>query len=325
MFHWDHGLFLNRPRLALDVRRGQPHGFVSHAHADHIGPHQLALCTRETGLLYRERLGRERAVLELCYRQPVAWGDVQLTAFPAGHCLGSAMLLVEGLESGGRAKSLLYTGDFKLGPSATAETAESPQADVLIMESTFGRPAYRMPPRSDVVAQLLELVAQTLADGATPVIHAYPLGKSQEATRLLTQANIPVLQHPAIFKLSQIYQACGVKLGNVSEYDAKALPGKAVVTLPKQAKHFRLAGIDRPVSIALTGWAVESSAKYRWQVDHALPLSDHADFDELLQLPSIVGAKEVYCTHGPREFVDSLRSRGVDARPVTGSYQLRLF
>ena len=85
-----------------------------------------------------------------------------------------------------RRGSLLYTGDFKLGESATAEPAELPRADVLIMESTFGQPRYRMPPRGETVARLLELVRGALAEGATPVIHAYPLGKSQEVTRLLT-------------------------------------------------------------------------------------------------------------------------------------------
>ncbi|HEX6961755.1 MAG TPA: hypothetical protein VF175_07810, partial [Lacipirellula sp.] len=62
MFHWDNGLFFNRPRLGLDVRRRQPHGFVSHAHADHIGPHELAYCTPATACLYRLRLGEHRQV-----------------------------------------------------------------------------------------------------------------------------------------------------------------------------------------------------------------------------------------------------------------------
>ena len=55
-------------------------------------------------------------------------------------------------------RSLLYTGDFKLGPSATAEEAELPHADVLVMESTFGLPRYRMPPREETIAKLLDIV-----------------------------------------------------------------------------------------------------------------------------------------------------------------------
>ena len=97
------------------------------------------------------------------------------------------MLLAEDGE-----RSLLYTGDFKLDASATAEAAELPHADILVMESTFGRPRYRLPPREEVVARLLEIVLAALADGMTPVVHAYPLGKSQEVTKLLTSSGVPV-------------------------------------------------------------------------------------------------------------------------------------
>jgi Cft2 family RNA processing exonuclease len=320
MFHWDNGLFLTRPRLGLDVRRRQPHGFVSHAHSDHIGPHELAYCTAATACLYRLRLGERRRAVELAYRQPREFGDVRLTLYPAGHCLGSAMLLVES-DVG----SLLYTGDFKLGESATAELAQLPRADVLIMESTFGKPRYRMPPRSQTVEQLLELVHAALADRRTPVIHAYPLGKSQEVTRLLTAAGVPVLQHSATFAVSQAYIACGVDLGDVQLFRPELLPGRAVITLPQGARDYRLRGLVRPLSIAVTGWAIDAGTKYRWGVDHALPLSDHADFDELLQAAEIVGAREIYCVHGPREFVGHLRAAGFNARPVHGSFQTRMF
>jgi putative mRNA 3-end processing factor len=320
MFHWDRGLFLNAPRLGLDVRRRQPHSFVSHAHADHIAPHERAYCTPETGRLYRLRMGPVREVVDLPYRTPLEFGDARLTAYPAGHCLGSAMLLI---ECGGR--RLLYTGDFKLGDSATSEPAELPRADVLIMESTFGLPRYRMPPRAATIARLLEIVTGALAAGRTPVIHAYPLGKSQEVTRLLTRAGMRVLQHPAIFAISQVYQECGVDLGDVRLFDPRLVVGAAVVTLPQQSRTFRLRGLMRPVSIAVTGWAVDSSTKYRWGVDHALPLSDHADFDQLLEAAALVGAEEIYCVHGPSEFVGHLQAEGFNARPVAGMYQSRMF
>src|SRR5690606_19629411 len=125
-------------------------------------------------------------------------------AYPAGHCLGSSMLLVDDGE-----KRLLFTGDFKLGPSATCAAAELPQADILVMESTFGLPKYRLPPREEVVESLITLVRNTLAAGTTPVIHAYALGKAQEVTKLLTLAGIPVQQHPLTFEVSEVYRRCG--------------------------------------------------------------------------------------------------------------------
>ncbi|MCA9231144.1 MAG: hypothetical protein KDA57_10855 [Planctomycetales bacterium] len=313
-------MFLTAAGLAVDVTRRQKLGFISHAHADHIAAHELAFCTPETAALYRHRCGTHRRTHEMPYRQPVELGPLRLTAFPAGHCLGSAMLLVESME-----QSLLYTGDFKLGASETSAQAELPAADILVMESTFGRPKYRMPPREEVIGELIDLVRSLLGNGNTPVLHAYALGKAQEVTKLLTAAGIPVQQHPMIFSVSEVYRECGVDLGRISKYDGKLLPGHVVMTLPRGMKQFRLTGIDSPVSIAVTGWAIDSSTKYRQKVDYALPLSDHADFDDLVETVALVGAKQIYCTHGPREFVEHLRAEGFNAFPVTGSYQTRMF
>jgi len=277
----------------------------------------------------------------MTFGQPIEFGSLQLTALPAGHCLGSAMLFADDGET-----TLLYTGDFKLDPSATAEPVELPHADILVMESTFGLPKYRLPPRGLVVAQLLDIVHTALAHGKTPVIHAYPLGKSQEVTKLLTNAGIPVLQHPSIYEISRIYEACGMPLGDVRPYPATAatgsaraafrpeprtsnpesfLVGHAVVTLPRSMKDFRLAHLGQTVSIAPTGWAIDASTKYRWGVDHALPLSDHADFEQLLETVRQVEPKEIYCTHGPVEFVDHLRDMGFNAQPLAPRPQKMLF
>lgn len=328
MFHYDDGLFLTRAQLAVDVRRRQPRSFVSHAHTDHIARHELALATSTTARLYQHRLGRRHRVVEMPFGEPLEFGGLRLTALPAGHCLGSAMLLADDGE-----RTLLYTGDFKLDASATAEPAELPHADVLVMESTFGLPKYRLPPREEVVAELLAIVRAALAAEKTPVIHAYPLGKSQEVTRLLTDAGIRVLQHPAIYEISQIYEACGMSLGDYDRYSAalKSQPSTldsqpfAIVTLPRGMSDFRLAGLGRTVTIAPTGWAIDPRTKYRWGVDHALPLSDHADFDQLIETAERVGADEIYCTHGPVEFVDHLRDLGFNAHPLAPRAQKMLF
>jgi Cft2 family RNA processing exonuclease len=320
MFHYDGGLFLTLAQLGVDVRRRQPRCFVSHAHADHIARHELAFATTATARLYQHRLGPRHRVREMAYREPVEFGGLRLTAYPAGHCLGSAMLLAEDGE-----RSLLYTGDFKLGPSATSEEAELPRADVLIMESTFGRPHYRLPPRADVIAELIDLVMGTLAEGRTPVIHAYPLGKSQEVTKLLTDRDVSVLQHPVIYAVSQVYEACGVDLGDYGKFDGRPLGGHAVVTMPRGCKDWRLPGLGRTVSIAVTGWAAEGWAKYRLNVDYALPLSDHADHDQLIETVRRVQPREIFCTHGPAEFAEHLCDLGFNAYPLHPPAQRRLF
>jgi Cft2 family RNA processing exonuclease len=320
VFHYDAGLFLTLAQLGVDVRRRQARCFVSHAHADHIARHELAFATPGTARLYQHRLGTKHRVREMAYGEPLDLGGLRLTAFPAGHCLGSAMLLADDGE-----RTLLYTGDFKLGPSATSEPAELPQADVLIMESTFGRPHYRLPPRELVVERLLQLVFAALMEDRTPVIHAYSLGKSQEVTKLLTNRGVRVLQHPTIYAVSRVYEECGMDLGDFAEFDGRRLEGHAVVTLPRGCRDYRLPGLERTVSIAVTGWAADDSAKYRLGVDYALPLSDHADYDQLIETVRQVEPREIFCTHGPVEFVDHLCDLGFNAYSLHPPAQRRLF
>jgi Cft2 family RNA processing exonuclease len=217
---------------------------------------------------------------------------------------------------------LLYTGDFKLGESATAERAELPHADILVIESTYGTPQYRMPPREKAIDQLLTLVQQTLDDGRVPVIQAYILGKSQEVTRILTSANIPVLQHRKIFEVSRMYEQCGVSLGRYELFTGQATPGWALIVPPGMGWAHQL---DRQVDFVVTGWAIDPRAKYRFHVDHAIPLSDHADYDELFEAVNRVAPRIVYCTHGPESFVDRLLDAGHNAHPLGRPTQKRLF
>jgi Cft2 family RNA processing exonuclease len=316
MFYWDDGLRLAKADLAIDFRRRQPRAFISHAHIDHMARHEYALCTPATAALYQARFG-PRAALEIPCRQPIVWGGLRLTTYPAGHCLGSAMLLAE--DEG---HSLLYTGDFKLGESATAERAELTHAEILVIESTYGVPDYRLPPRNEVLSQLFDLVRQVFAQGGTPVIEAYTLGKSQEVTRLLTAEGFAVEQHSNIYAISRVYEALGVPLGDYTRLQGLADPNRVLVVPPGTPRRNDLAG---EVRIALTGWALDPSTKFRLRVDHALALSDHADYDELHEAVARVNPRKVYCTHGPESFVDRLREAGYDAHPLGRDCQRWLF
>ena len=147
------------------------------------------------------------------YGTPTELGSVQLTTLPAGHCLGSAMLLADDGTT-----RLLYTGDFKLGESLTAQEAELPAADILVIESTFGSPRYRLPPREESIEQLVEGVQQTLDSGRTPVVHAYAFGQGAGSHR-----------YPSLERVSRCYstQASPKSAGYTSAAVCRSATGRS--------------------------------------------------------------------------------------------------
>lgn len=319
MFRFDGDLCLHGVELWLDARSPKPLSFVSHAHSDHIARHKQLLATPETLRICQHRLGK-RPGDPLGYGQSLTRGDLRLTAYSAGHVLGSAMLRVETPEG-----SLLYTGDFRLKPARTCAPAEVPQADVLIMECTYGHPRYRFPDRKSAEEDFLASVRSCLDRGVTPVIFVYSLGKAQETTRILTDARIPVMVHNAIYKINRLYEALGVPLGNYFPWQPKERNGHACL-LPTMRFRRSLARFRPCRTMQLTGWAMDWGAAYRFGVDECFPLSDHADYDELLELLTRVNPRRVYCTHGPAAFVERARTVGWDARHLdANSYQPLLF
>jgi Cft2 family RNA processing exonuclease len=159
----------------------------------------------------------------------------------------------------------------------------------------------------------------------TPVIQAYVLGKAQEVTRILTAAGVPVLQHKAIYAVSRIYEACGCSLGDFREYPGRPLTDHAVVAPPSGRGISPLEGIRRKVTISVSGWAAAPQTRRWLRTDYAVPLSDHADYDELLELVRRVRPRVIYCTHGPESFADRLRELGHDARVLGKAHQKLLF
>ena len=307
MFHYSNGLMLTKAGLALDIPRRQARGFVSHAHADHVANHEVTFCTPETARFFHHRRGA-RPVIEMEYGQPRTVGSLQLTTLPAGHVFGAAMLYADDGQH-----TLIYTGDFRLHPSATAAIAQPCSADVLIMESTFGRPKYRFPPRSEVLEELQDILEATTSAGRTPVLHAYVLGKAQEITRHLTLAGWSVVQHPLVYEISLLYEQLGCSLGEFREYDGTVREREVLIFPPpsQKARWFPLPAKRR--TVALSGWAMDADYRHRVGVEVALPFSDHADYDELLECVERVGPRVTYCTHGPDSFVDCLKAAGHNA------------
>ena len=315
----DRGIFLPGCGVWLDAGRKQKFAVVTHAHSDHAAWHSEAVLTPATAALMAARLGKPRGhVHEMAYHQPFHFAAGQITLLPAGHVLGSAMALLE--TSGER---LLYTGDFKLRQSLTAESAEVVRADTLILETTFGLPRYRMPPAETVMEEIIAFCEKALLEKHYPVLLAYSLGKAQELTARLAGSGLPIAVHPSIHKMSRVYEAFGVRLTGYELYRADDNSPKVLIYPPNVRA--QLAGIPKVRTAIVSGWALDSGAKYQFRCDAAFPLSDHADYDELLECVERVQPKRVFTVHGfVEEFAADLRLRGVEALALGGGNQLEL-
>jgi DNA ligase-1 len=318
--HYEQGVFLPNENIWLDPSEAKPFAFVSHAHSDHIAPHDEIIVSERTSRLLQARLPGERNEHVLPFGRPATVHGLEVTLLPAGHIFGSAQFFLES-----DAGSLLYTGDFKLRRGRSAEATEWKQADTLIMETTYGRPRYRLPPTELVVQQIVAFCREALEEGATPVLLGYSLGKAQEILCSLAEANLRPMLHGSVYRMTRIYEQFGQAFCQYERYDAKAVAGKVLICPPSANRSRMLEKIPKKRVAMISGWAVEPNAIYRYQVDAAFPLSDHADYDDLLRYVDLVQPKRVLTLHGfAADFARDLRDRGLEAWALNQQNQLEL-
>jgi len=320
---------LHFPELGLwldshERQKGPERVFVSHAHSDHTAAHREVILSEPTARLMQSRLGGKRIEHLLPFGAPRRFDDAampyDITLLPAGHIFGSAMAYLEAEGS-----SLLYTGDFKLRRSLTAEYCEPRRADVLVMETTFGRAKYAFPPTDDVLRAVIRFCRETIDAGDTALLLGYSLGKSQELLRALADAALPIMLHETVHKLTQVYERLGQNFPPYELFDAARARGRVLFLPPSVARSALLQDLGRIRSAVITGWAIDSSCRYRSRTDAAFALSDHADFPDLIELVKRVAPRKVYTLHGfAAEFASTLRRLGFDAQALSESDQLEL-
>jgi len=315
---WDRGVSLVGHDLWLDPLTVREVAFVSHAHSDHARRHRLGLLTEATlGLLTDSRRPHATRVLRL--GEEVQLGGATLTLYDAGHMLGSAQLLFE--HCGSR---LLYTGDLKLRRGAGNATP-IPACDVLVLESTYGRPHFRFPELDSATELVATWCRRALDARVTPVLLAHALGKAQELMLGLEPYGFRFALEERCVPFAQGYEAAGVALPDWVELAAveDALDGRVVVAPPTGKDAIRRLGRYRTALVS--GWAQDPEFRRIFGADYAFPLSDHCDFDELVEVVRLSGADHIYTVHGfADDLARHLRRRGVHAHALHVTEQLQL-
>ena len=300
------GIRLAGTDIWLDPRKKRPLAFISHAHRDHLGSsHETVITSLKTAALTASTL-RAHTVRAVNWHEKVELGGAKVELFPAGHILGSAQIMIE--KDGLR---IVYTGDIKVTASFTAERIEIRKCDVLIIECTYGHPKFLFPDRHEVAHDLIKFVKDCMARRITPVIVAYRVGKAQEVVKILGDAGIRTRLEHSIYEVTRLYTELGVSLLNYRRYPPFTPHREAIVVPPHRLSLVK--PIVRKRIALVTGWALDKEKISRFEHDVAIPLSDHADFAELLSYVMIARPKKVYTVHGDEEFSKQLRREGFDA------------
>ncbi|MFD2532662.1 hypothetical protein [Gracilimonas halophila] len=311
----NHGILLPQLSIGLDYSGSKAeHVFVSHGHADHIPwkNRGTVYATPPTSSFMKLR-GVKYEVQELPFQKTLETENARITFYPAGHILGSAMTFVES-DFG----NLLYTGDYRTPPSPATEGFELPDKsiDTFITEATFSLPVYKWKSYEELKAEVTGFVQEALNNEYTPVFLAYNLGKAQEIMFLLKDLVHPIQIHGAGYKLCEVYEEHGFPLGNYESYDRDTCEGKILIC-PGSALNNGFASNVKKKRIAYcSGWAAMEARRSQLTVDKLIPLSDHLDFFELIDLCEKLQPKITYITHTPNPNVVKhyLDERGIPSQ-----------
>jgi putative mRNA 3-end processing factor len=277
---------------------------VTHAHGDHYPDGEAtAVCSPLTADLATAR--RDTPLHRTT--------DDRVELIPAGHVAGSRAALVTDPDG----TRYLYTGDVCTRSRFYLDGFEPPDADVLVVEATYGDPAYVFPDHDTVAAEIRSWLAST----AAPVLLlGYALGRAQKLQLLADRAGRDrTFTTDAVRRVNEVVETHRDVRFDVRPYedDTTLADGDAFV-VPMTSGRINwissLAESAGAVTAGFSGWAIEESFKFRGDFDETFPLSDHCDFAELLDLVGAVDPDRVYTQHGSvTTLAEQLTDVGYDA------------
>jgi len=304
--------------------------FITHSHSDHlVSTDQNTFASKETISLIRDVQNKIKQknitnFTEVNYNKKIKVNDtLTITPLNAGHILGSTMFFIEDDETG---KTILYTGDFNNSDSLFLKAAEPIKADMLIMESTFGKPEFNFGNRDNIYEHFSKSIKEDIDQNKFVLIGGYTLGKNQE---LISLVNKYLSEKPIVdkntYSYSKVYEKNDIFLGqyelldhNLSESNILILPMNLISKdLINSLSH----QLNREVSSYIaTGWNYNRSCK----VFH---LSDHCDYPNLLRFVQDVNPKEVFTMHGFKdELASSIQKKlNIPSKPIEYISQKGLF
>ncbi len=317
----DRGLYCAAGDFFIDAWKPVHRSFVTHGHSDHahIGMGEY-FCSVTSEPILRWRLGDQR-IHALAFGEPIMMGDVRVSLHPAGHILGSSQVRVEH-----QGEVWIFTGDFKREPDPTCEPFELLRCDTLICEATFAYPVYAWPSTEHEIDRIIDWLGHCREQGKAAILYAYSLGKSQRVLAgLKGRLDTPVLLHGAIARGVEVYRQAGIALAPtqlVAEVPVDTDFGGRLVLAPPSAQDSAWCRRFRQFEQALaSGWMLLRGNRRRRNLQRGFVISDHADWQELIDTITQCGAKRVMATHGNTDaLIPYLQELGIHAQRLRTVY-----
>jgi len=302
---------VNEKRVYLDPKKTDSTGinFVSHAHTDHLP-------TKNGGIILSSVETNEIASLRGFKMENYVETLDDFSLIDSGHILGAKGLLFD---------DVFYTGDICTRKRGFLQGAKIPKCKTLITECTFGLPEFVFPQTDEIQKQVNELISELYGKGVPVILMGYQLGKAQTITQLFGHWD-PLYFHDSVKEMNLLHQKLGIPLKDGighSEAEKNGLLDKKpwVMVAPlMSAKNKFIQDMKSKygaVTIGFSGWAQSSRFSFGRRTDYSIPMSDHCDFNELVNMVVQSGAEQVYTIHGfVDEFAKYLKKIGINAQPL---------
>jgi putative mRNA 3-end processing factor len=317
------GLYCEAGGFHIDPWAPVDRAVISHAHGDHLRRGSRAyLCAEPGRSLVAHRLGDDALAESVPYGKTIDINGVRVSFHPAGHILGSSQVRVEH-----RGEVWVASGDYKRLPDPTCAPFEPVRCHTFITEATFALPLFRWDPPEHTVAEICAWWDEMRAAGRPAVLFGYALGKAQRVLAEVARCtNRPVFVHGALVDLTEIYRAAGVGLPEIRRATetarGKSFAGELIVAPLSARGSTWMRRFGDHSSAFASGWMRIRGARRRRGYDRGFALSDHSDWDGLLQTIDETAAERVFVTHGyTHQFARYLSERGLDAQPWQTQYE----
>ena len=318
----DSGLYCDAGGFHVDPWRPVHRAVVTHAHADHACRGCGRYLTTKSGEhVLRARMEPDAQIDTLEYGEKITIEGATVSLHPAGHILGSAQVRLEH-----QGQVFVVSGDYKVEPDPTCAAFEPVRCHTFLTESTFGLPIYRWKPQSEVFAEVNAWWRSNRDAGRASMIFGYSLGKAQRILAGLDPEIGPIYVHGAVARLVRAYRETGVHLPETTyaqEIKKSTGWGGAMIVAPPSAHATPWARRFGAASTAMaSGWMTIRGARRRRSVDRGFVLSDHADWQGLLDSIKATEAETVWITHGYSAILARwIREHGGQAEIIPTRYE----